>query len=492
MENLLYSQFLGPHAENSEVLKSLFNKVVDQHSAWRKQFYPEDTSLFPAAGVSSEVLEKELDSFLKQYSGMFPSFHPRYAAQMLKDPSLATILGYLAFMLANPNNHAYEGGPATTEMEMEVTRMMLAMAGFPEDGWGHLTSGGSLANLEVLWAVRDALPEGTVVFSSASHYSWKRICSILRIKDFVELPVDRAFRMDLHALRDLLKKKQVAFVMANLGSTGTGSVDDISELLQLKESYGFHLHIDAAYGGFARTLILDEKGNILPYRESMPVSGYTYQQLAALSQADSLTIDPHKLGAVSYGAGAVIYRDKTLRSVILNTAPYTYHLEDKPNIGTFSLEGSRPGAMAAACYLTYKVMPLHAEGLGSIIASSFSASRKLYELIDSSPLFSNLTQPDLDINCFYVNSDDHTAESVSRRSLEIYHRFSLEAGLSPEVILSKFVVPPKTAALLMPNPDQSYLSVLRMVMMKHWGAMDDFRYVRQMFSILEQAVKERS
>jgi glutamate/tyrosine decarboxylase-like PLP-dependent enzyme len=149
---------------------------------------------------------------------------------MLKDPSIPALLGYFAVMLTNPNNHAYEGGPVTTEMEMEVVDDLLKLVGF-KNGWGHLTSGGSLANLEALWAVRDFRKEGIAVFSKGSHYSWKRICAILKV-DFIEIDVDENYRIDLNQLEDVLKNNTVMFVMANFGTTGVGAVDPINEILK--------------------------------------------------------------------------------------------------------------------------------------------------------------------------------------------------------------------------------------------------------------------
>ena len=197
MNDLIYSNFIGPKAENIKTLAEMINKVVTHHSQMRKASFPEDSSLYPDNKIDNSLLESELSSLLEKSKKNFPYHHPRYIAQMLKDPSIPTILGYLTFMLSNPNNHAYEGGPVTTELEMEVIEMMKRLTGF-ENGWGHLASGGSLANMEALWAARDFYKKGSVYFSEVSHYSWKRICNILRIEDYSEIPVDNNFRIELN------------------------------------------------------------------------------------------------------------------------------------------------------------------------------------------------------------------------------------------------------------------------------------------------------
>lgn len=508
MNNLLFDNYIGPQSENIEYLKELISKVLDFQKEWRQSFYPGDPSLYTSSegiegggqkaevrgqrtegrGRRNEKLEEELLLFLERSKSNLPYFHPRYVAQMVKDPSIPTVLGYLTFMLSNPNNHAYEGGPVTTEMEMEVTDLLLRFVGF-ESGWGHITSGGSLANMEALWAARDFYTNGSVCFSEVSHYSWKRICSILRIDKFSEIQVDSHLRMDLNVLEEKLKKEHVMFVMANLGSTGAGSIDDLESIIALKKKYNFHLHIDAAYGGFLRSVILDDNYNLLPYNTALNLSTYSYRQLSVMKHADSITIDPHKQGAISYGAGAVLYKDEGLRKIVLNTAPYTYHKTDKPNIGMFSLEGSRPGAMAAACYLTYKVMPPNASGIGSLISNSLAGSRRFYELIEQSAMLYNLLYPDLDINCIYAGSDAKSIEEVNNRTLAIYKRLSVESE-SPEFILSKFITSPEIAGRVLPgfdNTGKENLNALRFVFMKHWLSLNDFYYIKELVKALEAA-----
>jgi glutamate/tyrosine decarboxylase-like PLP-dependent enzyme len=482
MNDELLTNFIGPKAESIEILKRLINKVLDHHAEWRKSFFPDDPEVFTSELQNSKKLEEELELFLKRSEKNLPYFHPRYIAQMLKDPTIPTILGYVSFMLSNPNNHAYEGGPVTSEMEMEVISMLLKFIGFQE-GWGHLTSGGSLANLEALWVVRDFYPEGTVYFSEVSHYSWKRICKILNIKKFKEVPVDRNFRIDLSKLEDEFKLNPPMFVMTNLGSTGTGSVDDIESILELKKKYHFHLHIDAAYGGFIRSVILDEENKIIPFTSVKNLSEFVYNQFLCMQKADSITIDPHKHGLISYGAGAVLYKEEGLRSIVLNTAPYTYHKTDKPNIGMFSLEGSRPGAMAAACYLTYKVIPLNKSGIGKITGNSLAASKKLFSILSESEKFKNLNYPDLDINCFYRDSKSKDIREINEQTVECYNRLSVESG-NPPFIISKFVASPSLAKIVMPdyvNENADNFISLRTVFIKHWNSLNEFYYVEELY-----------
>jgi len=475
----IFTYFLGPKGENIELFKRLINRAIDWNKKWRENFFDDET-IYPDDFFNSEIfkieslrLERIFEEFLERLSKNLPYFHPRYSAQMLKDPSIPALLGYFAIMLTNPNNHAYEGGPVTTEMEMEVVDDLLRLMGFKE-GWGHLTSGGSLANLESLWAVRDFRGDGIAVFSKGSHYSWRRICSILKV-DFVEVDVDENYRIDLNQLEDVLKSNKVMFVMANFGTTGVGAVDPIVEILKLKERYGFHLHVDAAYGGYMRSLIIDENGRTVDFSDvDAPLKKFVYDNLIVLSEVDSLTIDPHKHGLVMYGAGGVLYKDENLRQVILNTSPYTYHKKDKPNIGMFQLEGSRPGASAGAVWLTHRVIQLNRNGFGKILKQTLKSANYLYERIKNLNGFSPVTQPDLDIFCFYRHDGNFKLSQINERTLKIYDRLSIE-NPKAKFILSKFVIDKSTASRINSKfeIDEDSLNTLRCVFIKHWNTVSD-------------------
>jgi glutamate/tyrosine decarboxylase-like PLP-dependent enzyme len=326
------------------------------------------------------------------------------------------------------------------------------------------------------------------IFSEVSHYSWKRICKILRIDNFKEIKVDKNFRIDLYELEKECKHNPPMFVMANLGSTGTGSVDDIESILELRKKYNFHLHIDAAYGGFVKSAILDENYYPIEFDKTIDISEHVYRQLLFMSKADSITIDPHKHGLVSYGAGAILFKEEKLREIVLNTAPYTYHKLDKPNIGMFSLEGSRPGAMAAACYLTYKVLPPNETGIGKFFSSSLTASKKLYKLLEESDSIRNLNYPDLDINCFYKESASKNLSEVNRLTLELYNRLSVESE-NPPFIISKFVTPLLIAKIILPEYSivgTDIFTSLRAVFIKHWNSLNNFYYVGELVKELEK------
>src|SRR3712207_6417597 len=167
---------------------------------------------------------------------------------MLKPPHPAAIVGYLAAMLINPNNHALDGGPATAKMEREVVKQLATMFGYGEH-LGHLTSSGTIANLEALFVARELHPGKGVAFSVDSHYTHGRMCGVLGVED-TKVKVDGAGRMDLDDLKKVLESGKIGTVVATAGTTGLGAVDPLHEILPLAREHGARVHVDAAYGGF--------------------------------------------------------------------------------------------------------------------------------------------------------------------------------------------------------------------------------------------------
>ena len=152
-------------------------------------------------------------------------------------------------MLVNTNNHALDGGPATSEMEKEVVADLAAMFGLPEEALGHLTASGTIANLEALWVARELHPGKAIAYSEEAHYTHSRMCGVLGIEGRA-VAADRAGRIDLDALEEALRGGGIGTVVLTPGTTGIGAVDRIDQALDLRERYGVRLHVDAAYGGF--------------------------------------------------------------------------------------------------------------------------------------------------------------------------------------------------------------------------------------------------
>lgn len=382
-------------------LRYWLSRAVDSIEGWQAGF----GRVAPHAvhSIDDRTFEAAFHEFTERLRDNYPFFHPRYAGQMVKPPHPAAIVGYLTAMLLNPNNHAREGGPATSDMEREVIAWLGEMFGFSTP-LGHLTSSGTIANLEALYVARESHPGKGIAYSAHSHYTHSRMCHVLGIKGY-PVEVDEHGRIDVGALEALLRRGDVGTVVLTAGTPGTGTVDPIHEAVALKERYGVRLHVDAAYGGF---FVLLAGTGLVPA-----------QPWRAIASCDSIVVDPHKHGLQPYGCGAVLFADPQVARHYLHDSPYTYFTPADLHLGEISLECSRSGAAAAALWLTLRLLPPTTEGLGRILEVTRNTALRWARMIEASPHLRLHQAPDLDIVTYFpdapsLSAVDATSEAVLR------------------------------------------------------------------------------
>ncbi|MFI7400620.1 pyridoxal phosphate-dependent decarboxylase family protein [Streptomyces sp. NPDC049541] len=371
---------------------------------WADTFGPHEPH--PSLQVDDDRFASVFAGFTERLKDNYPFFHPHYAGQMLKPPHPAAVVGYLTAMLINPNNHALDGGPATAAMEREVVAQLAAMFGYSTH-LGHLTTSGTIANLEALFVARELHPGRGIAHSADAHYTHGRMCHVLGMTSH-PVRTDSQGRMDLEALQDVLRTGQVGTVVLTTGSTGLGAVDPVHEILPLAERYGVRVHVDAAYGGFFT--ILAGAGGI----EGLPPEPWR-----AVAGADSVVVDPHKHGLQPYGCGAVLFRDPDVGRFYLHDSPYTYFTSAELHLGEISLECSRAGASAAALWLTFQLLPPTPEGLGQVLAAGRRAALKWADLIETSDFLELYQQPQLDIVTYFPAVDPATLSGIDAASARI-------------------------------------------------------------------------
>src|SRR4051812_7653899 len=192
--------------------------------------------------VLMELVERLADNY--------PFHSPRYAGQMLKPPHPVAWAAYATTMLLNPNNHALDGGPATAKLERECVDRRGPMVGLPEPYLGHLTTSGTIANLEALWVARELRPGEPVVSSENAHYTHARIGSVIGLPH-QPAPQDSPGRRGLGALAAGLAAGGGGAVVAALGRTSPGAIGGLDALADLCKIHGARLPVDAGYGGFS-------------------------------------------------------------------------------------------------------------------------------------------------------------------------------------------------------------------------------------------------
>ncbi|MHB8501318.1 MAG: pyridoxal phosphate-dependent decarboxylase family protein [Candidatus Acidiferrales bacterium] len=401
---------------------------------------------FESKAPGMERIAEALAGTAERLHDNYPYFHPLYAGQMLKPPHPVARLAYALAMWINPNNHALDGGRATSAMEKEAVGEIAAMFGWKEF-LGHLCGGGTMANLEALWVAAQVHPGKKILASEQAHYTHKRISAVLQLQ-FESVTCDARGRMDMNALAKRAARGDVGAVVATMGTTATGSVDPLPEVLALREKHGFRVHADAAYGGY------------FGLAENLGEEATT--AFARIGEADSIVIDPHKHGLQPYGCGCVLFRDPSAGRFYKHDSPYTYFSSAELHLGEISLECSRPGAAAAALWATQKLLPLVRGGeFAHGLESGRAAALGFYEKIGTDDRFATAFAPELDIVIFAPRAKSVSdASALSRRIFDAAAKRNLH--LAVVELPTEFWVP----NLGTMRRDRETMTCLRSVLMK--------------------------
>jgi glutamate/tyrosine decarboxylase-like PLP-dependent enzyme len=247
--------------------------------------------------------------------------------------------------------------------------------------------------------------------------------------------------------------------VSTCGTTEEGAVDDLQRIVDVRAraeaelGVTFHIHSDACYGGYAASLTRAPDGSrhsAAAIREECGGTSWPSDQwvrsVSALEKADSVSIDPHKLGYVPYPAGAFLLKDRRGRELVATDPPYlavaASQSVEQPVLGRFIFEGSKPGAAAAAAWLSHRTIPLTIAGHGSLIAATMRGARDLHAVLGSSDFspFSviRLAAPDLNIVCFLLHHPLlKTLAGLNALNEYIYTELSPAADPPPPYIITR-------------------------------------------------------
>jgi glutamate/tyrosine decarboxylase-like PLP-dependent enzyme len=515
--------FLGPYGENDTLLEKLVVEFLRDHVHWRRNFHPEDPPAIPTSAsqhpqyLAFEArMRRELHQLSAALKQSVPFHSPRYIGHMASDLLLPGLAAQILTLPYNPNNVSEEAAPVTVGLEIQVGLQLARMLGYVDDpsrpdcAFGHLTSGGTVANYQALrlalalkafpvallaagvpdidvpaddWQAFNLVPSsglalfvrwqqwlaalphnecahwrerveaqrierlGMVGFFArhrplrvpkvlapiTAHYSWSKGVKLLGLgSDQLQLLPTRGMRLDTDALHEAIDEcertnQPVLMAVAVLGTTEYGTVDPVDAVIAAREragarGLGFGVHVDAAWGGYLATLFRNEDGSLRKldeirrdYRDFPQYDVYT--SFAALGDADSITVDPHKLGYLPYGAGAFVCRDHRAMALLSEQADYVFqdgastdYLTRYRQLGQFTLEGSKSGATAAAVYVTHRVLPLDHANFGKLMrqtvhaAEAFQAraqrfSREMADVVRADIPFA----PDSNLVCLALN-----------------------------------------------------------------------------------------
>ncbi|MFW3591232.1 tyrosine decarboxylase [Staphylococcus caprae] len=251
---------------------------------------------------------------------------------------------------------------------------------------------------------------GKWLVPQTKHYSWLKSADIIGIglDQVVSVPVDDSYRMDIDELEKIVRQLAsddipILGVVGVVGSTEEGAIDGIDKIVNLRETLMmegiyYYIHVDAAYGGYGRSIFLDEANEFIPYENLEEVhkeygvftenkkyiTKEVYDAYKAIELTESVTIDPHKMGYIPYSAGGIVIKDIRMREVISYFATYVFEkgAEVPALLGAYILEGSKAGATAVAVWAAHHVLPLNISGYGKLIGASIEGALRFYDFLN--------------------------------------------------------------------------------------------------------------
>jgi glutamate/tyrosine decarboxylase-like PLP-dependent enzyme len=417
--------------------------------------------------------EKILLKLCKRLFNTYPTFHPNYIGQMIKPPIDLAALSYSIALFYNSNNHALDGGPETSYLEKEAIEQMAKMVGYKKF-LGHLTSGGTMANLEGLWISKLVTQNKKFAICENAHYTHTRLSQVLDFK-YELIPMNEKGKMDLNYLREILKSENIGTVVATLGTTGLGALDEIDEILNLRKEFNFRLHIDAAYGGYFK-ILANNKSKLIDEKI-----------FTSIDKSDSIVIDPHKHGLQPYGCGSIIFSDPFVGKFYKHDSPYTYFTSKDLHLGEVTLECSRPGAAAAALWATLQAFPLDGKnGMYKILELTRKAALKFYDLLSQSDYFVPIIKPELDIVNYFPKAK--STSQISKLSETLFNLWMTNKNFP--IYVSKYRLNSNFFKKLFQNVKQNSKEViiLRSVLMKP----EHYFYIKEIFEEMEKSFKNIS
>ena len=358
----------------------------------------------PEEGRSLEsILERLRPAITKSYN----TAGPGYLAYIPGGGVYAAALA--AFVAAATNRYVgvSQPAPALAQIEETAGRWLCDVMGLPAGARGLLSSGGSMSNFGAIVAARheklgEDLSGGVLYFSEETHYCVAKAARLAGLPRQAAraLPVDGRRRLRMDALEDAVRRDAAAgrrpfLVVANAGTTNTGAIDPLPEVLALARAHGLWAHVDAAYGGFFR---LADGGEEL---------------LRGIEGFDSITLDPHKGLFLPYGMGALLVRDGgALARAHRESAHYVQDVAEDGSLGfaDFSPELSRDFRGLRLW------LPVQLHGLAAFreqLTEKLALARWAHDEIARDERFEIVDPPQLSVVAFRLRAPEGDAERLS-------------------------------------------------------------------------------
>lgn len=365
--------------------------------------------MFPKKGASEEEVLKELE----EKTSMDLTFDSgRILGSMCTYPhplAVEVVRRYIDRNLGDPGLHV-----GSRKVEKEAVGMLSNLLGLKE-GYGHIVSGGTEANILAVRAFRNLsdAEKPELILPESAHFSFLKAGEMLGVR-LVWAKLKEDYSVDVRDVEDKITDNTIGIV-GIAGTTGLGVVDDIPALSDLALDYGLPLHVDAAFGGF-----------VIPFAKEL---GYELPDFDfTLKGVQSVTIDPHKMGMVPIPAGGIIFREKRFLEAISVPAPYLAG----GKVWQATITGTRPGASALAVWAM--IRHLGFEGYKEVVKRAMELSRWFAGELRRIPGVHLIREPMLNIVSFGTRNLEEVEEELKRRGWGISaHRGYIRVVMMPHV-----------------------------------------------------------
>ncbi len=475
----LKSFFVGPQAENADILYGEIKLILDNWVDWRRNYYAADgVAISPMDQNHPEFQKKithmrdETMKLLEGFSKEIPKFSPRYLGHMFSEVSMPAILGHLVALLHNPNNVSRESSWVGVEIERKAIQRLSEMVGYSQQSVGHFTSGGTLANFEAIYRAKNLRTNKilsssndlsfndacyltnaktfnqrseigeielykiakekynidfnglSIIVPDSKHYSWTKAATLFGIgsKNLITVSLNKYGQIDSKDLKNkidhcLKNNIPISCVVSVFGTTELGTIDPIDEVNEVLASY------KKEYGyNFWHHVDAAYGGFFACLKDANFFAPDKQRAVEAIGSTTSITIDPHKLGYVPYAAGAFICNDPSNYYVTEVSAPYV-DFELNKDLGPYTLEGSRSATGAAALYMTSECIGLNKDGYGKILERTIKTAEIFKQTALNKKLpFLFVETVGTNIVCFAIGKKGDALSEVNKKTKDLLEK----------------------------------------------------------------------
>lgn len=424
------------------------------------EYYASMPLELPAEGASEEALVHTVQDVL---SNSVNPWTRRFLEKLYATPAVVSVLGDLVLGALNASVHVFSASPILTRVEERCVQGLCELFGYGAESDGVSMPGGAASNILAVqtalanalggvyrrggvWALVERLHakgrRGTgarpaILASAGAHFSVARaaLAAGLGADAVVQVPVDAHGRMDVAALERLLREMHAdaehprgipLIVWATCGTTVLGAFDDMAAIAPLCAAHECWLHADASWGGCA---IFAPEGRAL---------------MRGIERADSLTVNPHKLLAVTHQCSFLLVRDRRTLSMRVDDAGYLFHgALDAPDLATKTLGCGRRGE-ALKLYLVWLRYGTH--GLCAHVQAGLAMARALLAHLETHTALElgPLAEPLFLQICFRPRGQGSEGTRRAHAQLAAAQRYAVDFAPLPDGEYLRLVVHPAT------------------------------------------------